>query len=119
MIITYDVSNRDSFSQLKYWIEDIERYCPRVPKIIVAAKSDSKIREVTTIQGSEFAAAVNLGFLECSAKEGINVQEVFVQLMRKIIEASDTTGSAKTNSTSLQILEQRTLIVKKKSCSIL
>lgn len=54
----YDVTDRDTFDNVRTWINEIEKYSqPNVCKILVGNKSDKKdLRQVTTEEGEELAA---------------------------------------------------------------
>jgi GTPase SAR1 family protein len=57
-----------------------------VPKIIVGNKCDSTQREVSFEEGRTLAERYNLPFLETSALQNINIEEVFLTVGRKIKE---------------------------------
>ena len=51
IIVVYDVTSRESFSHVKGWLSDIDRYAQgniKVQKMLVGNKSDLQTREVTT-----------------------------------------------------------------------
>lgn len=59
---------------------------PTVPKILVANKIDlEEMREVGREEGEELARKFGVPFLEVSAKEGTNIENIFSVLGRKII----------------------------------
>ena len=66
IIITYDVTNADSFANVKQWITDTERYAAEnVNLLLVGNKADmtsKKVVDFTT--GKEFADAQHNPFLE-------------------------------------------------------
>lgn len=39
-MVVYDISRRDSFTSLKSWFDEIDRYSENAPKILVGNKSD-------------------------------------------------------------------------------
>ena len=82
IIVVYDISNRDSFENLKKWIEDVEHYASsRVCKIIVGNKSDLEDkRAVSTDEGQDFAKALGVPFMETSAKTSYNINELFIKM---------------------------------------
>jgi len=79
IIITYDVTNMESFKNVQSWINDIGLYANlNIVKILVGNKCDMiDQRVVTTKQAQEFAQKHNMHFFETSAKTGINVNDVF------------------------------------------
>jgi len=101
-ILVYDITNKASFDALTGWFEDINRYLPEVPRIIVANKSDlEKTRVISTAQGEELAKKSNSPFFETSAKTGENVDEVFHTLTRLINDEEVKLLNSRTNHVDL------------------
>ncbi|KAL7718831.1 Ras small monomeric GTPase [Entamoeba marina] len=91
-IIVYSITNRSSFLESSCFYEQIKRVkntdfdngC--VPIIIVGNKLDlEEDREVTTKEGQELADSWGVDFYECSAKEDINITELFECIGSNII----------------------------------
>ena len=74
----------------------------KIPLILVGNKCDLQ-REVSTSEGKAVAHEYNAIYIECSAKNGFNIDEVFVQLVRKMKEFRKT----------------KSIITKKKKCVII
>lgn len=70
IIIVYDVTDRDSFENVRTWISEIEKYSQQtVCKILVGNKCDMvESRQVTPEEGRELAEQFHMPFLETSAK---------------------------------------------------
>ena len=88
-LLVYDISRKSSFSSLGNWINEISMNAnANIIIILVGNKTDLEAREVTRVEGEQFAEEHGLIFMETSARTGINVQEVFrvaaVEVMRKI-----------------------------------
>lgn len=59
-----------------------------IVKVLVGNKVDKEgEREITTAEGAEWARSHGMGFLEASAKMGINVDESFHEAVRRILES--------------------------------
>ena len=85
-LIVYDISNKESFDNVKIWIEDCRNQCPKtVYMILVGNKSDLDAREVTYDEGQEVANSVGIDFFETSAKTGQNVEELFTHTAKDIL----------------------------------
>jgi GTPase SAR1 family protein len=82
------VTKKSSFQKLDSWLEELELNTNRnVTKIVVGNKIDlSGERSVDREAGKAFAKKKRCLFLECSAKQDTNVQLVFSELVKKILE---------------------------------
>ena len=114
-LLVYDISCRDSFEKLSFWLEQIKLNAPEHTKCIVAGnKCDlEEKREVNKSEGEEFSNENNINFFETSAKEGTNVHEIFQVLANEIIKDIKKNGAK--NQRSSQILKKPAK-PKKKSC---
>jgi Ras-related protein Rab-5C len=85
-IIVYDITNKDSLSGAKYWIKELQTKGPRdIIMTIVGNKVDKESeREITMNEVREYAEENQIMFMETSAKNGVNVKELFAELTKKI-----------------------------------
>jgi len=86
IIVVYDVTDNESFNNVKQWLHEIDRYaCENVNKLLVGNKSDlTAKRVVSTEQGKEFADSLGIEFLETSAKTAQNVEQAFLTMASQI-----------------------------------
>jgi Ras-related protein Rab-1A len=86
IIIVYDVTDAESFANVKQWLHEIDRYAPEtVTKLLIGNKCDlASKRTITFEQGKEFADSLGLTFLETSAKNAVNVEKAFVSLSTSV-----------------------------------
>jgi len=86
IIVVYDVTDSESFNNVKQWLHEIDRYaCENVNKLLVGNKSDlESTRKVPTEQAKEFADSLNIDFLETSAKNSQNVEKAFTTMASQI-----------------------------------
>ena len=86
IIVVYDVTDNESFNNVKQWLHEIDRYaCENVNKLLVGNKSDlTAKRVVSTEQGKEFAESLGIEFLETSAKTATNVEQAFLTMASQI-----------------------------------
>ncbi|AQK79562.1 ras-related protein RABD2c [Zea mays] len=86
IIIVYDVTDMESFNNIKQWLSEIDRYASdNVCKLLVGNKCDlvdSKV--VDTEKAKDFADSLGIPFIETSAKESINVEEAFLTMSSEI-----------------------------------
>ena len=104
IILIYDVTNLQSYENVKNWISQIkEEANPNVLIYLAGNKIDvgEEERVVKTEEGQKIADELNLPFYETSAKNGVNVNEIFEDILEKIdevyskIEVSKTEGKNK------------------------
>jgi len=88
IIVVYDVTNQETFSNVQKWLQEIDRYaCENVHKVLVGNKCDRVgDRKVTTKEAQELADLLNLEFLETSAKNTTNVEEAFSKMSSSMKE---------------------------------
>ena len=86
IILLYDVTNLQSFENIKSWINQIrEEASPNVVIYLVGSKIDlEEERKVTKKDGEKLAEELGLPFLEASVKSGINVNEVLDDIVERI-----------------------------------
>jgi len=122
--VVYDVTDMDSFNNVKQWLQEIDRYATEgVNKLLVGNKSDmsdkkvveytvAKVRRpggvfhhmagrpLTCMVLQEFADSLGIPFLETSAKNASNVEQAFLTMARQIKErmgSSIATNNTKAN----------------------
>ena len=82
IIIVYDVTNVDTFKNVDFWLSEVQKFAsPDVVKILIGNKSDitsKKVIDYTT--GCEYANEFNMKFIETSAKNNSNIEDVFNKL---------------------------------------
>ncbi len=83
-IIVYDVTNPNSYNNLGSWIAEVQKYCGNIPLIIAGNKVDME-REVDPTEAKAFADTYLIPIFECSAKDSINIEEMFIYLCKFLI----------------------------------
>ena len=98
IILIYDVTNIQSFENVKNWIAQIkEEANPNAIIYLAGNKIDVNESEkaVKTEDGKKIADELTIKFYETSAKNGINVNEIFEDLVEKIDEIYTKIGVPK------------------------
>lgn len=84
-VIVFDITNKKTFDNLKSWIEDFQIQCPDTPLIIIGNKSDlDENRVVLRKDIQNFVESNNYEYIECSAKSGKGITELFEQVLNKL-----------------------------------
>ena len=90
IILTYDVSDQNSFKNIRNWIKQIEANAQtNVCKVLVGNKCDRPDRAVSEEEGKNLANDYKMNFFETSAKANKNISEVFNYLTSQILASND------------------------------
>ena len=86
------VTRRESFENLPAWLDEVQRYTPGGEKDLVLVlcgnKSDlENERKVSTREAEAWARQRGMIFVETSAKAKIGVQQVFNEMIMKILDS--------------------------------
>ena len=86
-LLVYDISRRESFDHLQRWLlEARSNGSPQMVMILIGNKSDLEQRRViSTKEGSDFAHANQMLFIETSAKQSLNVDHAFQMIATSIV----------------------------------
>uniref|UniRef100_A0A8C3C2B1 VAMP associated protein B and C n=1 Tax=Cairina moschata TaxID=8855 RepID=A0A8C3C2B1_CAIMO len=81
-IIVYDITKEETFSTLKNWVKELRQHGP--PNIVVAIAGNkcdlNDVREVMEKDAKDYADSIHAIFVETSAKNAININELFIEI---------------------------------------
>lgn len=82
IVLIYDVTDARSFENVENWFQTVTQHSNEDAQIFLVGNKcdDSEGRQVSTEQGQELAAKLNIPFLEASAKSNTNVDAIFYEL---------------------------------------
>lgn len=85
-IIVYDITRPNTFNTLKNWVDELRSKGPKDIAIAIAGnKADLESqREVDKGMAMTYAEEIGAMYLETSAKDDLNVHDVFVELSKKL-----------------------------------
>ena len=117
IIFVYDITSKESFDDLSYWLKDIEEHTSQVTiKAVIANKMDlSSEKQVSIEEGENFAKSINAKFLEFSAKTESNSKFdlLLIELMSEyLLNKKRKKPNGKIKVTRESFLEKK----KKNSC---
>ena len=109
-VLVYDITNRNSFNSLDYWLKQIRQNAGDIPVTLAGNKIDiADQRKVSSEEAKKFAKEKNLIYLETSAKTGVSVPDLFDGLINVIMERELERAAkkeAKKDSSSLEEEEE-------------
>merc|ERR1712071_375723 len=106
LILVYDVASQPSFDCLPHWLREVEEYAsPKVLRVLVGNKTDREDRDIPAAIGEEFSRANSMYFIETSAKECENVDKLFHEIARDLIQTARSNDGQTNDSQQPTLLE--------------
>jgi Ras-related protein Rab-1A len=116
--IVYDITERNSFDDIKDWMDNANKFSELNPNIILLGnKCDLEYdRQVSTEDGENIAKKYNIQFMEISAKESYNTKEFMDKVINQLIEIENKKNPIKNNNTVIISNKKEDLQKKNKFC---
>jgi Ras-related protein Rab-1A len=86
VVIVFDINNKKSFDNVKYWYKDINNYKKEntiMPVLLVGAKIDIE-RKVKYEEAKEMADNLNIEYVEVSSFDNKNIESIFLIISKEI-----------------------------------
>ncbi|CCH60768.1 hypothetical protein TBLA_0D02650 [Henningerozyma blattae CBS 6284] len=97
IILVYDVTDENTFENIRTWFKTVNEHANgEAQLLLVGNKSDMETRTVTYEQGESLAKELGIPFIESSAKDDKNVNEIFFTLTNLIQEKIDSNKMTET-----------------------
>ena len=123
LLFVFDVTNENSFNHIKDWLIETENSGKDFKKILVGNKIDLKDKRIVDKERMDnFAKKKNMKCFETSAKEGKNVDLIFKEITKLILndktdeEIIEEYSNRTLNSTILSIESYKSYNNKKNCC---
>jgi len=115
IIVVYDITDKDSFEHVKNWMSDVDKFAKEgVLRILVGNKCDlDHKRTITNEQGKELASKYGINFMETSAKETVNIDELFISATKSFLSTQVSGPQKKKNNVDINNSEN---LSKKGTC---
>ncbi|GAB4822013.1 hypothetical protein N2152v2_009059 [Parachlorella kessleri] len=86
IIVVFDVTDQESFNNVKQWLNEIDRYAnENVNKLLVGNKVDLTNKRVVDYNTAKaFADEIGIPYIETSAKNATNVEQAFMTMAAEI-----------------------------------
>jgi GTPase SAR1 family protein len=87
--IVFDVTSRESFERVDFWVSELENAAMASPvRILIGNKCDRTDRAVETSEGEGVAQRLDIPYLETSAKDSTNVAHMFAVMTQAMMGAA-------------------------------
>ncbi|CAG9317419.1 unnamed protein product [Blepharisma stoltei] len=120
IIIVYDITDRESFTNVNNWLGEIQRYASdSVNRLLIGNKCDlEEKRAVSYEEGKQFADGLGIPFIETSAKTSQNVEQSFLRMASEIKGriATSTTSSPPGTGRGSKLTSGRSIAQQKQGC---
>ena len=122
VLLIYDITKRDTFKNLDFWIKDLEDNSDidNLFIYLIGNKNDMEDkREVSWVEANNYAKEKKLPYIEVSAKTGNNIQKLFDEVIKgattKML-TNENKDNSLNESIRLSFLEQEERTPKKYLC---
>jgi small GTP-binding protein len=97
IIICFDITDRSSFEHVRNWMADIDKFAKEgVLRILVGNKCDlENARQVRKEEGNEIANKYGIKYLETSAKDTINIEDLFISTAKNLLSKQVSVSGGK------------------------
>ena len=87
ILIVFDLTDRESFEHVRNWMADIDKFAKEgVYRILVGNKCDlENSRKVRKEEGNEIANKYGIKYIETSAKETTNIDDLFESTAKHLL----------------------------------
>jgi len=115
VILTYSSTDRDTFDHINTWYGEIKKYAPETSITILCSTKidDKKHIKISNEEGKKYALEHNMKFIETSARDNINIDQLFLDLVISI--TTNTILENKSNK-AIDFTSNITLNKKNKCC---
>ena len=117
IIAVYDITEEISFEHIKKWMIDIDKFAKQgVLKVLIGNKIDKEEeRKVTKEAGISMANKYGIKFFEVSAKDNINITELFLDTAKCLLEKNENVFSDE-NGSNVVLNSNAISLKKRKKC---
>lgn len=114
-LVVYDITSSESFNGAKTWIDELQRQGSNDIIIALAGNKcdlDDK-RDVSTSTAQSYAQQNNLIFYETSARTGVNIKQLFIDIAKKLPKQQKQRNTQQ----DINLINQQNTSLTNKCCS--
>ena len=107
-LVVYDTTNNNSFTNAKSWVEEIKKNTENCHIILVGNKLDlPHKRQVSEKEIKRYIDGQDILYIEVSAKTGINIENIFINIIKKIEANSVSNKNESININQEYVVEKK------------
>ncbi|CAD8136030.1 unnamed protein product [Paramecium pentaurelia] len=85
ILLVFALNNKDSLKDIDKWMNQIKQHTnENIIKVLIGNKADIKERCISNEEAQSLATKYGIPYFETSAKDGTNINEVFLQVAKLI-----------------------------------
>lgn len=98
VILVYDITNPNSFIRVTKWVEELSLYNKEAKMLFVGNKIDTNNWQIKQKECLDYATEHNSHHFFSSAKNGMNIKEIFEYMTEELITQSQKNCNSKTET---------------------
>ena len=105
IVLVYDIGSAESFGNLQKWLQEAREYTENVVVYMLVGNKSDQIgrRDITSEQGEQKARGLAMPFMETSAKDSHNLDELFMRLGETLLDKKLTSEPASPDPNTISL----------------
>ena len=120
LLVVFDLTKKESYDHIRIWINEAKENNDKLKTILIGNKLDLKDERIVAIDvAKQFAEKNNLKYIETSAKDGTNINELFQAIIDLLFDgksSEEILHEFTKQDSSLSVVDDSMEVKKKKAC---